>query len=169
MSTRRTFSGWMAATGAVMALCAPLFLAAGAVRAQGAGVEHPAADAKHFDAKGQPPSTYTLEVRKGLIATLPFADKRDFDEAKKGFIAEPPYKQIMADAGNVAWDMGSYQWLLQDKDFASINPSLQRQAVLNMNWGLFEVVPGASTRCAASTWPTSASSRATPAGSSSIR
>ena len=28
---------------------------------------------------------------------------------------------------------------------------------------------GASTRCAASTWPTSASSRATPAGSSSIR
>ncbi len=142
MSTRRTFSGWMTATGAVMALCAPLFLAAGAVRAQGAGVEHPAADAKHFDAKGQPPSTYTLEVRKGLIATLPFADKRDFDEAKKGFIAEPPYKQIMADAGNVAWDMGGYQWLLQDKDFASINPSLQRQAVLNMNWGLFEVVPG---------------------------
>ena len=142
MSTRRTFSGWMAATGTVMALCAPLFLTAGAARAQGAGVEHPAADAKHFDAKGQPPSTYTLEVRKGLIATLPFADKRDFDEAKKGFIAEPPYKQIMADAGNVAWDMGSYQWLLQDKDFASINPSLQRQAVLNMNWGLFEVVPG---------------------------
>jgi len=142
MSTRRTFSGWMTATGTVMTLCAPLFLAAGAARAQGAGVEHPAAAARHFDAKGQPPSTYTLEVRKGLIATLPFADKRDFDEARKGFIAEPPYKQIMADAGNVAWDMGSYQWLLQDKDFASINPSLQRQAVLNMAYGLFEVVPG---------------------------
>ena len=66
------------------------------------------------------------------IRTLPFDDKRDFDEAKKGFIAEPPYKQIMADAGQVAWDMGSYQWLLQDKDFQSIHPSLQRQAVLNM-------------------------------------
>jgi alkyl sulfatase BDS1-like metallo-beta-lactamase superfamily hydrolase len=96
----------------------------------------------HFDPQGQPPSTFTLELRKGLVATLPFADKRDFDEAKKGFIAEPAYSKIMADAGNVAWDMGSYQWLLQDKDFPSIHPSLQRQAVLNMAYGLYEVVPG---------------------------
>ena len=78
---------------------------------------------------------------KGVTATLPFDDKRDFDEAKKGFIAEPPYKQIMADAGQVAWDMGSYQWLLQNKDFQSILLSLQRQAVLNMAYGLYEVVP----------------------------
>ncbi len=48
----------------------------------------------------------------------------------------------MADAGNVAWDMGSYQWLLQGQDFPSIHPSLQRQAVLNMAYGLYEVVPG---------------------------
>ena len=67
----------------------------------------------HFDPQGKPPSTFTLELRKGLKAQLPFDDKRDFDEAKKGFIAEPPYKQIMADAGHVAWDMGSYQWLLK--------------------------------------------------------
>jgi alkyl sulfatase BDS1-like metallo-beta-lactamase superfamily hydrolase len=97
---------------------------------------------KHFDSKGNLPSQFTIELRKGLTATLPFEDKRDFDEAKKGFIAEPPYKKIMADAGNVAWDMGSYQWLLQGKDFPSIHPSLQRQAVLNMAYGLYEVVPG---------------------------
>jgi alkyl sulfatase BDS1-like metallo-beta-lactamase superfamily hydrolase len=97
--------------------------------------------AKHFDPLGKPPSTFTLEIRKGLQAQLPLADKRDFDEAKKGFIAEPPYKQIKADAGQVAWDMGSYQWLLQEKDFQSIHPSLQRQAVLNMAYGLYEVVP----------------------------
>ncbi len=48
----------------------------------------------------------------------------------------------MADAGHVAWDMGSYQWLLTGKDFESIHPSLQRQAVLNMAYGLYEVVPG---------------------------
>ncbi len=48
----------------------------------------------------------------------------------------------MADAGHVAWDMGSYQWLLQGKDFQSIHPSLQRQAVLNMAYGLYEVLPG---------------------------
>jgi alkyl sulfatase BDS1-like metallo-beta-lactamase superfamily hydrolase len=99
-------------------------------------------DVQHFHPKGKAPSTFTLELRNGLKATLPFADKRDFDEAQKGFIAAPPYKKIMADAGHVAWDMESYQWLLSGQDFPSIHPSLQRQAVLNMNWGLFEVVPG---------------------------
>jgi alkyl sulfatase BDS1-like metallo-beta-lactamase superfamily hydrolase len=97
---------------------------------------------KHFDAKGKPPSKYTVELQNGLRKTLPFADQRDFEEAKKGFIAAPPYKQIMADAGNVAWDMGSYEWLLQGKDFDSVHPSLQRQAILNMAYGLYEVVPG---------------------------
>ncbi|MGB8544801.1 MAG: alkyl sulfatase dimerization domain-containing protein, partial [Azonexus sp.] len=111
--------------------------------AGGAVVTNPdAASGKHFDPKGTLPSKFTIELRKGVSATLPFEDKRDFEEAKKGFIAEPPYKQIKADAGHVAWDMGSYQWLLQGKDFQSIHPSLQRQAVLNMAYGLYEVVPG---------------------------
>ena len=115
---------------------------AGVAHAQGAAVGNPPAQVPHYDPNGKEPSTFTLEVRKGVAAKLPFADKRDYEEAKKGFIAEPPYEQIKADAGNVAWDMGSYQWLLQDKDFQSINPSLQRQAVLNMAYGLYEVVPG---------------------------
>jgi alkyl sulfatase BDS1-like metallo-beta-lactamase superfamily hydrolase len=101
-----------------------------------------AEEARHFDPNGNLPSTFTLDVRKGVSATLPFEDKRDFEEAKKGFLAEPPYQQIMADAGNVAWDMASYQWLLKHEDFPSIHPSLQRQAVLNMAYGLYEVVPG---------------------------
>jgi alkyl sulfatase BDS1-like metallo-beta-lactamase superfamily hydrolase len=111
-------------------------------------VQHPAIAAEgadpaaHFDPLGKLPSQFTLEIRDGLKATLPFADQRDFEEAKKGFLAEPPYKQIMADAGHVAWDMASYQWLLSGQDFASIHPSLQRQAVLNMAYGLYEVVPG---------------------------
>ncbi len=96
---------------------------------------------KHFDAKGKPPSEFTIELQNGLRKSFPFEDKRDFEEASKGFIAAPRYKQIMAEAGNVAWDMGSYQWLLQGKDFDSINPSLQRQAILNMAYGLYEVVP----------------------------
>jgi len=128
--------------GVSSALTFALAMVTGTAGAQGAAVTHPPAKVEHFDPQGKPPSTFTLEVRKGLVATLPFADKRDFEEAKKGFIAEPAYTQIMADAGNVAWDMGSYKWLLQEKDFQSIHPSLQRQAVLNMNWGLFEVVPG---------------------------
>ena len=126
---------------ALLALAGALALARLA-QAQGASVASPPAQTPHFDAQGKPPSTFTLELRKGVTATLPFADKRDFEEAKRGFIAAPPYQQIKADAGHVAWDMASYQWLLQDKDFASIHPSLQRQAVLNMAYGLYEVVPG---------------------------
>lgn len=101
-----------------------------------------AMEGKHFDAKGKMPSKFTLELQNGLRKTLPFDDKRDFEEAKKGFIAAPPYKQIKAEAGHVAWDMGSYEFLLQGKDFDSINPSLQRQAILNMAYGLYEVLPG---------------------------
>src|SRR5262245_53009377 len=96
----------------------------------------------HFDPLGKPPSTFTLDLRNGFKAELPLDDKRDFDEAKRGFIAEPPYTKVMADAGHVAWDMASYGWLLTGRDFESIHPSLQRLAVLNMSYGLYEVVPG---------------------------
>ena len=91
-----------------------------------------ASASQHFDPLGKQPSRFTIELRNGQKAALPFADKRDFDEAKRGFMAEPPYTKIMADAGHVAWDMGSYGWLLTGKDFESIHPSLQRQAILNM-------------------------------------
>lgn len=97
--------------------------------------------AKHFDAKGKMPSQFTVELQNGLRKSLPFEDKRDFDEAKKGFIAAPKYKQIMAEAGHVAWDMGSYEFLLADKEYDTIHPSLQRQAILNMAYGLYEVMP----------------------------
>lgn len=103
----------------------------------------PAASGKggHFDDKGKAPSLHTIELQKALRASLPFADERDFAEAKKGFIAAPTFQKIMGDAGNVAWSMGSYDFLLEGRDFDSINPSLQRQAVLNMAYGLYEVVP----------------------------
>jgi len=100
------------------------------------------ATAKHFDPKGNMPSKFTIELQDGQRKTLPFDDKRDFEEAKKGFIAAPDYNEIMAEAGHVAWDMGSYEWLLEGKDFDSIHPSLQRQAILNMAYGLYEVLPG---------------------------
>ena len=123
------------------------FLLPVTAQAQGPGASLIPADggasvAHHFDPLGKEPSKFTLELRNGLKAELPLDDRRDFDESKRGFIAEPPYKQIMADAGHVAWDMGSYGWLLTGQDFASIHPSLQRQAVLNMAYGLYEVLPG---------------------------
>jgi alkyl sulfatase BDS1-like metallo-beta-lactamase superfamily hydrolase len=126
---------------AVLAAAITFALAVPAFAAGGGGIVS-ADPSKHFDLKGKEPSKFTIELQNGLRATLPFEDRRDFEEAKKGFIATPPYKQIMAEAGNVAWDMESYEWLLQDKQFDSMHPSLQRQAILNMAYGLYEVLPG---------------------------
>lgn len=127
-----------------IALALALANAGWAVAAGGGGVvaDPGAREGKHFDVKGKMPSKFTIELQNGLRKSLPFEDKRDFEEAKKGFIAAPTYKQIKAEAGNVAWDMGSYDYLLDGKDFDSIHPSLQRQAILNMAYGLYEVVPG---------------------------
>jgi len=97
---------------------------------------------EHFDPKGKPASEHTRVLQTARRASLPFADERDFEEQKKGFIATPEFKQIKADDGHVAWDMGRYDFLFAGEDFDSVHPSLQRQAILNMNYGLYEVVPG---------------------------
>ncbi len=109
--------------------------------ASGDGAAKSAAEIEHFDPKGKMPSQATIKIQNALRAALPFDDRRDFEEARRGFISAPSYIQIEAEAGNVAWDMQSYQWLLEGKDYDSINPSLQRQATLNMGYGLFEVMP----------------------------
>ncbi len=97
---------------------------------------------EHFHEQGKMPSTSTSAANEAVRRQLPFDDERDFEEARRGFIAAPPYRQIMAAAGHVAWDMGAYDFLLSGQEFESIHPSLQRQALLNMEYGLYEVVPG---------------------------
>jgi len=137
--TKRKSTSMKLAMTAISCLITGLVFAAG-----GGGVltDPGAMEGKHFHTKGKLPSKYTIEAQKQQRKILPFDDKRDFEEQKKGFIAAPKYKQIKAEASNVAWDMGSYEWLLQGKNFDSIHPSLQRQAILNMNYGLYEVIPG---------------------------
>lgn len=92
-------------------------------------------------AVNQPASAATAQQQAALRDALPFADDRDFAESQRGFIAAPDYRQILGAAGNVVWDIGRYDFLLDGQDYDSIHPSLQRQATLNMNYGLYEVVP----------------------------
>jgi alkyl sulfatase BDS1-like metallo-beta-lactamase superfamily hydrolase len=93
MKTRRPFLIWIAAASAVLAFGSILTVDTSSARAQ-ATTPVPG----HFHPEGKAPSKFTIELQNGLRKTLPFEDKRDFEEAKKGFIAAPPYKQIMADA-----------------------------------------------------------------------
>ena len=89
-----------------------------------------------------PPSSHTIARQQALRDSLPFEDQRDFDEQRRGFVAAPGYRQIADESGELVWDIGQYDFLLTGEDLDSIHPSLQRQATLNMNYGLYEVVPG---------------------------
>ena len=95
----------------------------------------------HFNNSGNQASEYTIQLQQKLRTSLPFADDRDFEESRRGFIAEPDYRQITAESGRVVWDMSRYDFLLNSQTYDSIHPSLQRQATLNMNYGLYEIVP----------------------------
>jgi len=96
---------------------------------------------EHFNLKGAQPSQFTSEIQQQLRDSLPFEDERDFEESRRGFMAEPDYRQIIGARGNIVWDMNKYDFLLSGDEYDSIHPSLQRQATLNMNYGLYEVVP----------------------------
>jgi hypothetical protein len=141
---RTTWSRWLHPALRAIAVLGFAISATGPAAAAGGGAAQTdpgAMESKHFDSKGKLPSRHTIGRQEQLRGSLPFDDERDFEEQKRGFIASPGYKQIMAEAGHVAWDMGSYEWLLQGKG------------------------PTRSTRCADSTWRISASSKATRAGS----
>ncbi|MGB5334883.1 MAG: alkyl sulfatase dimerization domain-containing protein [Woeseiaceae bacterium] len=89
----------------------------------------------------KPPSTHTVAKQQALRDSLPFDDRRDFEEHQRGFVAAPDYRRIEGESGETVWDIGKYDFLLSGEKLDSIHPSLQRQATLNMNYGLYEVVP----------------------------
>ena len=138
MSTRRRFIQSLPAAGTAFAVAGHLVLEDNSARAQVATVPL----REHFHPKGKAPSKHTLDVLKQARGGLPFADKRDFEEQKRGLIAPMKDLKIMADAGHVAWDMERFQFLDKQDDFDSIHPSLVRQSKLNNNYGLYEVIPG---------------------------
>ena len=137
MTTRREFIKAVPAVGAAFAVGGHIILDDSPARAQGA-----APMKGHFHPKGKAPSEHTLKVLGEAHKKLPFSDTRDFDEQKKGLIAEMKEKKIMADAGHVAWDMERFNFLNEDTDWDSIHPSLLRQSRLNQDYGLYEVLEG---------------------------
>ena len=137
MSTRRDFIRAIPAAGTAFAV-AGNFISEGSP----AIAREATPLSGHFHPKGKAPSKFTKDLLKQAKATLPFADKRDFEEQKKGFIAPMKDLKIMADAGHVAWDMERFRFLEERDDYESIHPSLLRQSVLNNNYGLYEVIPG---------------------------
>ncbi|MCZ0963551.1 alkyl/aryl-sulfatase, partial [Paracoccus benzoatiresistens] len=137
MTTRRQILATLPVTGAAFALCGLPF-DEGAAHAQ----EARAPLEGHFHPRGKAPSEHTLKVLAEARTKLPFDDTRDLDEQARGLVARRADPRIMADAGNVAFDISDYDFLNGEGDFDSIHPSLLRIARLNNNFGLYEVIPG---------------------------
>lgn len=78
-------------------------------------------------------------VNDAFLKTLPFSDRADFEDAKRGFIATLPDGIIPGPAGKPAFDTKQYDFLKSDQVPATVNPSLWRQAQLNAINGLFKV------------------------------
>ena len=87
------------------------------------------------------PSRFTKEKNDQVKAYLPFENKDDFRDAKRGFIGTIVQPQILNEDGTVAFDLGAWDFLDSEAP-ESVNPSLWRQSQLNKTHGLFEVVPG---------------------------
>jgi len=79
--------------------------------------------------------------QRSLLDALPFADTRDFDDAKRGLVARRQPNAVTADNGRVVWDNDTYAFIQGDAP-DTVNPSLWRQSALVAMDGLFEVVPG---------------------------
>jgi alkyl sulfatase BDS1-like metallo-beta-lactamase superfamily hydrolase len=77
-------------------------------------------------------------VRKAL----PFSDTADFDDASRGFLGTIENAKVLSASGRTVWSLEAYGFLSEAEAPATVNPSLWRQSRLNMNHGLFEVVPG---------------------------
>jgi alkyl sulfatase BDS1-like metallo-beta-lactamase superfamily hydrolase len=87
-------------------------------------------------------SASVIAQQSAMRKALPFSDTRDFDEASRGFLGTIDHARITSEQSRVVWSLEPYGFLSNEEAPATVNPSLWRQSRLNMNHGLFEVVPG---------------------------
>ena len=88
----------------------------------------------------KPAGALVAEQHAAALAQLPFADRGDFDDARRGLVAGLD-SAIEGPGGTVVWDLGSYDFL-DGAPPDSVHPSLWRQSQLAAIGGLFEIAPG---------------------------
>ena len=97
--------------------------------------------AGHAQSQPKPATEATKAANRELQQRLNFNDREDFDNATRGLIAKPDTLTIKGEKGNVVWDLEAYKAFISiDKPAPdTVNPSLWRNAQLNMQYGLFKV------------------------------
>lgn len=93
--------------------------------------------------RAQDASEHTRTLHSALLAELPFEDREDFEDARRGLIAAAPNLAVRDAHGRTAWDVDGYAFVDQyPTTLDTAHPGLWRMAQLNGIHGLFEVVPG---------------------------
>jgi len=94
----------------------------------------------------KPPTRATLDANTAYANFLSFDDGKDFEDARRGLVAKlPDPVKIPGRDGVYAWDLEQFAFVKggpENNAPPTVNPSLWRNAKLNMNHGLFEVVDG---------------------------
>ncbi len=84
----------------------------------------------------------TAKLNAEVLKQLPFADKQDFEDAKRGFVANDPDLVIKNNRGVAIWDMKGYAFINDKEAPPTVNPSLWRIAQINNIYGLFKLTEG---------------------------
>jgi alkyl sulfatase BDS1-like metallo-beta-lactamase superfamily hydrolase len=81
----------------------------------------------------------TCAHNHAVLGSLPFGDTQDFEDAARGFVGTLPKVEIRNSEGRIVFSLEDYAFLAHEQPPDTVNPSLWRQARLNMNNGLFQV------------------------------
>ena len=87
-------------------------------------------------------SSHTRAANQEVHSALPFADQTDFENARRGFIADSPNRVITNPDGSASFDLDAYGFVRDNPAPDTVNPSLWRQSQLLAITGLFEVADG---------------------------
>ena len=83
---------------------------------------------------------FTRQVHREFLEKLPFGDRRDFEEAARGFIAPLKDGPVLKEDGDWVFDPHRLDFIGEDVESPdTVNPSLWRQGQLCASGGLFKV------------------------------
>lgn len=90
------------------------------------------------------PTSATAKANQAFVEKRPFANKTDFENARRGLIAQQENMVVPHLKEGTVWDITAYNFIDENGENApdSVNPSLWRQAALNNIHGLFKVSDG---------------------------
>jgi len=92
-----------------------------AITTFGVGAAHPAAGQE-----AKPAEPTVRAANHAVLSQLPFANRDDYQDAARGFIATIPDALVTGPSGNVVWSQKDYGFLDNDQTQDTVNPSLWR-------------------------------------------